>query len=201
MAKSESTANGVMIILAAGLATRMGGRRKPDLAWPTGGSLLNHQEDIARCAGFQTMTVTRTGPESASQVVNLKPQEGLAHSLQCGLDAVRARYGSVTIGVLLADQPFVTVSDVTSVFAAFLRRLPGIHAVRPRYQGTPGHPVFFDETWDGVIHALRGDVGLGAVWGQRSDVQWVDVEVLDRPSPSFDIDTDEAYQKALQWTR
>ncbi|PSR22267.1 MAG: nucleotidyltransferase family protein [Sulfobacillus acidophilus] len=186
-------------MLAAGLATRMAGRNKPDLPWPIGGSLIKHQEAMAFEAGFETLTVARSGPESASRVVNVHPQEGLASSLQCGLDAVRTRFGPVAVGVLLADQPFVTVSDVKRVFAAFTGRMPEIHAIRARYQGVAGHPVFFDETWDDVVHALRGDVGLGAVWDRRGDVGWVDVEVVGRPSPSFDIDTDEAYQQALQW--
>lgn len=201
MAKSESTAKAVMMVLAAGLATRMAGRVKPDLPWVDGRTLLEHQQAIAQQAGFETLLVTRVGSPSPGQVINDNPQRGLASSLRCGLAAVRARWGAIDIGVLLADQPFIAVADINVVYQAFYMRGPGIHAARARYGGIPGHPVFFDRTWDRVVNALQGDVGLGHVWGQRRDGQWVDVEVIDRPSPSFDIDTDEAYQQALKWAR
>ena len=200
MGKSASIDRAVMLILAAGLATRMGGRVKPDLPWIEGRTLLEHQEFMAQAMGFPTLAVTRIDEGGLNgRIINPHPERGLAESLKCGVDAVRQQWGMVAVGVLLADQPFVAKEDIARVYEAFCQRPSLLHAVRPRYDGVPGHPVFFDATWDEALQALTGDVGLGKLWNIRDDAGWVDVGVGERPDPSFDIDTDTAYRQALRW--
>ncbi len=199
MEKSASIANPPMLILAAGLATRMGGRVKPDLPWVEGRTLLQHQQLTAQAAGFSPLAVTRRDPGYGSFIVNPHPERGLAESLRRGIEEVRRRWGPVIAGIMLADQPFVTKEDIIAVYGAFRRRSASIHAVRARYHGVPGHPVFFDHDWDAVVGTLTGDFGLGKLWSSRTDAAWVDVEVGNRPDPSFDIDTDTAYRQAWGW--
>lgn len=191
-----STARPVMLVLAAGLAKRMGGRSKPDLPWERG-VLLDRPVEASQSAGFAVVTVSARPRPGA--VINPHPESGLAESLKVGLRAVRADWGAAPVGVLLADQPFVTVEDIVRVREAFFHRAAGIHAVRARYAGRPGHPVLFDPEWDKLVFNLDGDRGLGSLWQGRRDVEWVDCPTAGRPDPSFDIDTEEAYQQALEW--
>jgi molybdenum cofactor cytidylyltransferase len=199
MGANASTINGVMLILAAGLATRWGGKDKTALYWPEGGTLLAHQEKLAKSLGFSTLAVARAPSNEPPRIVNPEPQRGLASSLALGLRVARARFGAVPVGVLLADQPFVTKEDILTVYHAFMRRPATVHAVRPRYGGAPGHPVFFDPAWDARVLELSGDRGLGAIWDSASDTLWVEIGIQDRPHPAFDIDTEEAYDIARQW--
>ncbi|MCY0877482.1 MAG: nucleotidyltransferase family protein [Firmicutes bacterium] len=202
MGANASTPKGVLIILAAGLGTRLGGRDKGALPWPQGATLLGHQLVVAEAAGFESLAVVRGGDVALPQrVVNRSPQDGLASSLKIGLKAARDRFGEVTLGILLVDQPFVTPEDILTVYEAFQRRPSDVHAVRARYDGTPGHPVFFDSHWDGRVSQLHGDRGLGPLWTTSEDARWVDIAVGGRPHPAFDIDTDEAYLKALTWVK
>ncbi len=201
MERNASIANGVVMILAAGLASRLGGRSKPDLIWEGCETLLHHQVRLTIEAGFQPLVVSRVPRPELWSVVNASPEKGIAGSLKAGLASIREQRGDVPVGVLLADQPFVTVDDIRVVWRAFMERPPGIHAVRPRYGSIPGHPVFFDAAWDPVVASLMGDRGIGAVWQQRDDVCLVSRDVVGRPSPSFDIDTVSNYHQALKWAR
>lgn len=201
MAKTGSIPNPVVLILAAGLARRMEGRDKPGLRWVDGRTLLEHQEQVVRQAGLESLAVTRQERTIQPSVANPHPERGMGESLRCGLRAARKQFGPVPLGVLLADQPFVTASDISAVLAAFQQRRQTVHAMRARYNGIPGHPVFFDPAWDVLVDRLSGDVGLGSMWRSRGDAGWVDIDVGDRPDPSFDIDTEDAYQKALAWLR
>ncbi len=201
MDKTASIDRPVLIILAAGLATRMRGVDKPTLLWTDGRTLLEHQTKTVESLGLLTVAVTRHDTDLGFKVVNPHPELGVAESLKCGLREVRGRYGPCLTGVLLADQPFVTANDIETVLRRFLQRPPGVHALRARYNGVPGHPVFFDAEWDPVVWGLSGDAGLGSAWRMRADTAWVDIAVQGRPDPSFDIDTDEEYHKALSWAR
>ncbi|NMP24027.1 NTP transferase domain-containing protein [Sulfobacillus sp. DSM 109850] len=188
-------------MLAAGLASRLAFRSKPDLLWVGDETLLQHQVATSQAAGFHTLVVSRLPRPEFWSVVNLSAEQGLSRSIHVGLQEIRRKLGSVAVGVLLADQPFVTASDIRAVWHAFSRRPPGVHAVRARYGAVPGHPVFFDPAWDSLVEALTGDRGLGALWRERSDGVFCDVEVKGRPQPSFDIDTESAYHQALMWAR
>lgn len=199
MDANASIANGVVMILAAGLSSRLGGRSKPDLIWQDSETLLQHQVKLSIQAGFQPLVVSRVPRPELWSVVNASPEKGIAGSLKGGLTVIREKRGDVPVGVLLADQPFVTVEDIEAVWRAFIERPTGIHAVRPRYGSVPGHPVLFDATWDPVIAGLMGDRGLGAAWQHRDDVRLVLRDVVGRPSPAFDIDTVSAYHQALKW--
>lgn len=197
MAKTGSTADAVVIILAAGLGRRMGGVSKKDLAWEDGSTLLDYHQGLVKEAGMISLAVSQGSNPGAGMVLNPHPEQGLSSSLKMGLGTVRERFGPVPVGVLLVDQPFVTVSDLLRVYDHFQERSQGIHAVRPRYDGIPGHPVFFDVDWDDVVWNLDGDQGLGEVFLSRPDVAWIDLVVSFRPNPSFDVDTPNRYEEAL----
>lgn len=199
MEESEFIADPVMVILAAGLGTRMKGRSKPDLPWDEDGTLVDHQRATVHRMGLVSVVVARQGQERDQVVMNPHPERGIAESLKLGVHAVRMRYGPVAIGMLLADQPFITSEDITVVWRAFTNRAVHVHGVRARYDGTPGHPVFFDSALDGAIDQLSMDRGLGSIWNRREDTIDVDVPFGGRPNPAFDIDTAEDYALAQLW--
>lgn len=196
-----STADPVVIILAAGLSSRMNGRLKPHLPWIDGKTLLEHQLHTVRASGLDAVLVAQAPHPGIWTVVNPLPERGLAESLQRGLSAIRRERGPAPVGVMLVDQPFISADDVAQVVDAFRRRPGGIHAIRPRYDGQPGHPLVFDATWDDLVKNLHGDAGLGQIWRGRTDAAWLDRTVGERPSPAFDVDTEESYRQALEWAR
>jgi len=201
MGINGSIVDTVMVILAAGLASRMQGRSKPDLPWIDGFTLLEHQVHIAELAGFSVMVVSRIARPIQRTAINAAPETGISGSLQVGLRAIREGFGPINVGVMLADQPFVRVSDVIYVYEQFCRRSLAVHAVRPVYDDVPGHPVFFDASWDPVVMSMSQDRGLGGLWRERSDAASIDVFYHGDRNPTFDIDTDEAYRQALKWAR
>ncbi len=194
-----STADAIVIILAAGLSTRMG-TKKPDLPWVGGQTLLTHVRRTVAQAGFPSVVVGGA-PAHRGDVVNPHPEQGIASSIRVGLAAVRRLHPDAAIGVMLADQPFVSADDVLAVYRQFHVRGAAVHAVRPRYGGVPGHPVFFDPAWDALVGSLTGDEGLGRLFKARADVLWLDWEAVGRPDPAFDVDTPEAYERAFQWAK
>lgn len=197
MAKTASTVEAAIIVLAAGLSSRMGGRSKTDLPLPDGRTMLQRQRDTVEQAGFHALVVGRS--QSQAEVVNPHPERGLSESLRLGLQAARSRWNGLPVGIMLADQPFVTAADMGAVYQRFCQRDRHVHALRARYDGRPGHPLFFDPAWDGLILSLSGDQGLGALYRGRNDTEWVDIGFSGRPDPGFDVDTETAYQQALAW--
>ena len=194
-----STADAVVVILAAGLSTRMG-RRKPDLPWLDGHTLLSHVRRTVDEAGLPSIVVAGA-PARAGDLINPQPEHGISSSLKLGFEYVRRVVPDAAVGVMLADQPFVSSDDIRAVYRRFRERAAGVHAVRPRYRGVPGHPVFFDQSWDALIASLAGDEGLGRLFKSRTDALWLDREALGRPDPAFDVDTPDAYERAVQWAK
>ncbi|MCY0864019.1 MAG: nucleotidyltransferase family protein [Sulfobacillus sp.] len=200
MGANASMPSAVTVVLAAGLARRMG-QAKPSLPW-NGITLLDYVVQTASCVETPVVTVVdhRVRPTTAFWVENPDPSQGVASSIQTGVRWVRDHWGAVPVQVLLADQPFVTADDIRRVWDAFEARPDSVHAVRPFYDGIPGHPVAFDARFDAVIFSLAGDRGLGAVWASRPEVMGVPVAVgKSRPHPATDIDTPADYQQALAW--
>ena len=81
---------------------------------------------------------------------------GMAASLQCGVKAV----GECDwIVVVLGDQPRMTPQVIAAVVEHALTAPAGTTAVRPTYDGVPGHPVALGRAMLPEIARLSGDVG------------------------------------------
>lgn len=190
----------VAVILAAGLSRRMG-RPKQVLAFEHS-TLLETAVNHARLAGCVPLVVLPPSltdwelPPETFRVENPRPEAGMASSVKLGVQTARARWPGLAVMVLLGDQPFVTPEHMLPVIDAFEKREAGIHVVRPRYDGNPGHPVMFDETLDPEINRLEGDRGLSAVLRNRDDVALLEVLVSDGLDPAFDVDTQADYHVA-----
>lgn len=191
------------IVLGAGRGRRFGGP-KAFLFWPPSGTLISRAIDAARPYAGEVRAVVAADDgdplgSGVHRIVNPCPEQGMATSLRLGLCGLPAVVGAVMI--LLADQPFVTPADIEMVLAAWSTRPPGIRAVRPYYEGVPGHPVVLERTLVAkCARAMAGDEGLGRCLHGRDDVLAVPVCPVGRPSPGFDIDTLEEYRRALAVT-
>ena len=135
------------ILLAAGASRRFGGRDKLKARLGSR-SLLDLAVAHARASGACRVILVSTGRIRLAGVTHVhahRAREGLSASLAAGLAALRPIEREVLI--FLADMPFA--------YAPRLRLAPGVHAVRPRFRGQPGHPLLVRTT------AARTGLGQG----------------------------------------
>ncbi len=135
------------VVLAAGAATRFGGRKQ--LALLEGRPLLEHALAIS-AASDTDLTVVVLGAFAAeigagvdlgdARVVRAPDWELCrAASLRAGLAALPADAEAALI--TLGDEPFVSPAAGARLLAA---RRPGLAALRASYAGLPGHPVLVE---------------------------------------------------------
>lgn len=174
------------MILAAGRATRFGGRKL--LAPIDGLPMLQHVLDLAAAAPL-THVVVVLGADAAEieaacawrderRVINPDPRSGLAGSVRLGLRALEGTQAE-RAAVLLGDQPLLTLSQLSTVLGA-----PGAIVV-PTYAGVPGNPVALDRSLWSLAESLDGDRGLSQLFETRRD----EVRYVAVPGTNPDIDT------------
>jgi CTP:molybdopterin cytidylyltransferase MocA len=165
----------VAILLAAGLSRRMG-RPKQTLAWGESTLVMAVGAQIAAMGLPVVAVVPQWLKEpvplwARAWIANPEPEQGLSGSIRLGVKAAEELGHWEAMAFFLADQPFVTEADAAAVLEAFWRRKPAAHAVRPLYNGHPGHPVVVDRTvWTsaeqsrrcGVWAVAEGGPGAGA---------------------------------------
>ena len=182
------------IVLAAGLATRMGAIKPllPIDGEPALGIVLRR---IAAAGIARPIVVLGAGSADVIEaavdlgrcevVRNDEPEAGMARSLRLGLDAV----SSNATGVLVfhADMPLLQVGTVRAVLRAVGG---GARIAAPTYRGQRGFPVFFRRSCFAELRgSLGGDAGgLGYIDAHRDDL--TDVPVGD-PGSVHDIDRPE----------
>lgn len=203
------------LLLAAGGSTRM---RRPKLLlrWDDqtviGASLCNLLDAPVEWIGLVTgalgdsisrraRTAYRLWPESEERekpflrvIHNPAWHEGMGTSVALGLEHVRPHLDGLFIA--LGDMPAVPTAIYEQLAAAF-RRSPD-QIFRPVYQGRPGHPVLIPTA---LLAGVRptGDEGLRQVLqAHKERVRLIEV---DEPGVVLDLDTPEAYQRALKWRR
>jgi len=179
------------IVLAAGLATRMGGI-KP-LTPIDGEPALSRILGRIRAAGIGRPIVV-LGAESGRSIAaavdltectaveNDRPEAGMSRSLRLGLDAVPAEAPGVL--VFHADMPFVRTETIRAVLRAAEAGAP---IAAPVHAGRRGFPVFFHRSHvPGLREALSGDAGGRAyIEAHRAELVTVDT---DDPGSVHDID-------------
>jgi molybdenum cofactor cytidylyltransferase len=95
--------------------------------------------------------------------------------------------------------PFIRPTTIDALLQRFAE-VPPDSIVLPTYDGQPGHPVLFSIMYRDELRALQGDVGArSVVEAHAADLQRLPV---DDPGILRDVDTREAYEKALRsaWT-
>jgi molybdenum cofactor cytidylyltransferase len=183
------------VVLAAGLATRMG-RQKVLL--PLDGAPMVLRVVDAALASRAAETVVVVGHEAArvgevladrpaTVVVNDRFAEGMSTSLQAGLAAVDP--SSAAVLIVLGDQPFVTAALLDSLIERFAAT--GRLIVRPALDGRPANPVLLSAALFPEIRAQHGDIGgREVVERHQGDISLVPV---DDPRLVADIDSPDDY--------
>lgn len=153
-----------IILLAAGLSSRMKGRDKL-LEDIDGQPLLRLMATRACKAGVPVRVVLGPGQDArraalsdlAVEIVTAADDDGMAASIRAGVAGLR---GAVLIA--LADMPEITAQDL------YLMISLGAHAPKTILQaatpdGRPGHPVLFPADLLPALAALNGDKGAKAI--------------------------------------
>ena len=167
------------ILLAAG-ASRRFGRRDKLREMLAGRRLLDHAVARARASGAHRILLVTSRPAPMPGVTPVRARNanaGLAASLAAGLGALRPIEREVLI--FLADMPFA--------HAPRLRLRPGVEAVRPHFEGWPGHPMLVR------TRAARARLGTGDK-GLRSALRTAFVRGV--AAHVFDVDTVDALRSA-----
>ncbi len=179
------------IVLAAGLATRMG-EIKP-LTPIEGEPALSRILRTVGAVGIVRPIVV-LGSRSAQQieeaidlaecvvVQNDEPEAGMSRSLRLGLEAVSPK--ATGILVLHADMPFVRTETVRAVLDCAEE---GAQIAAPIHRERRGFPVFFHRSClSGLQRSLSGDVG-GRAYIKAHREELVLIDVAD-PGCVYDID-------------
>ncbi len=140
--------NWAAVLLAAGAGSRMGHRPK-SLLLLDGEPLIRRHVRCLQQAGASQVTVvlghyasdiaaTLTGLD-IHIVHNPRPDDGLVSSQRVGLQATPADIEAVLM--MLADQPLLNATDITTLVGSFAARPADKHMVFPMVNGDPGNPV------------------------------------------------------------
>jgi molybdenum cofactor cytidylyltransferase len=187
----------VGVVLAAGMATRMGGSK---VVRPVGGRPMVGRVVDAALGSRLAGTIVVVGHEAGSVRAILRDRpvdivdnpafaEGLSTSMSAGL--LHAGDGYDAALFLLADQPFVTASLIDCLVDALAAS--GASIVRPVVDGRPGNPVLFAARLFPELLRETGDRGGREV--ARRHAAEVCLVTLDDPLAGLDIDSTEDYER------
>lgn len=187
-----------IVLLAAGMATRMGpnGGHKL-LAAFDGMPLVRRSALIAMGSDAASVTVVVGHRQDdirkvlvdlpVTIIANPAYPSGMASSLTTGFAAAAAD-DTEGVLVMLADMPGVTTDDLNRMITAF-RDANGASIVRAVSQGKRGNPVILPRSLNDAVLRLEGDVGARHLI-ETSSLAVTDVEIGD--AATIDVDTPEA---------
>jgi molybdenum cofactor cytidylyltransferase len=180
----------------------MGSDNKLLLAWNDGKPVIRHVVDSATSSGVGPVHVV-TGKDADAVakaldvngchlVHNASFQSGMASSLSAGFGAA-ATTGVSGVIVMLGDMPLVGPELIQKVHANAMQNPHRI--VQPVFEGRPAHPVWLPARLAGAIAELEGDAGAGGLIANDSEPV---VRFEATRDAVVDLDTEEAYEAALQ---
>jgi molybdenum cofactor cytidylyltransferase len=184
------------VLLAAGSASRLGGR--PKCLLELGGVPLIRRQLIALSGAGVDEVVVVTGhyAERIEPVVqdfpvtlvrNPDPDAGQTSSQRIGLAALAGKLDAVIVA--LADQPLLNAQDFSALIGAWKKRPEGRSVVYPEVAGERGNPVIFAAEVREQI--LAAGPGFGGRDWQRAHPDAVAPFVTDNRRYRIDIDTPE----------
>ncbi len=203
----------VAVVLAAGTASRMGGRPK-SLLLRKGQTLLarllqqlaqagiehtvlvlGHHAQLIQQA-LQNSSPDLSGPKNRTPmqlltVMNPAPEAGQNSSLHLGL-ATAQGLSPEWLMVALADQPLLEAADFKDLIAAVKQAPSGTQMLQPSVNGQPGNPVLLSR------HVMES-ILENPLWGGKEWRQHHPEQVLAWPSTNthyrIDMDTPEDIAK------
>ncbi|WP_413205427.1 NTP transferase domain-containing protein [Rhodospirillum sp. A1_3_36] len=192
-----------VVLLAAGLSSRMGGANKLLLDWREK-PLVAHVADAALAFGpvAAIAVVGHRGPEvraalegrALTFVENPNPARGLSSSLKLGLSTLPG--GLDAVAVCLGDMPGISPRILKRLVAAFDPG-EGRSICLPTFGGARGNPALFDARFIPEILEVEGDRGARPViQAHGAEVVEVPVDALaEGAGVLMDVDTPEAAAK------
>lgn len=192
------------LVLAAGSASRMG---KPKQLLRVGGrSILEHTivsilpvefKHIIAVIGNKKdkiMEEIKIKDPRFNWVINEAFQEGQSTSLKIGIRSFNEP--TIHVMIFLGDLPFIKQDTIEKIFQAGREKLRDTNSpftIRPVYQGTVGHPVFFGNMSSAIFEPLSGDLGAKPIMKEIPEhltIALADQGIL------FDIDTINDFHEA-----
>jgi molybdenum cofactor cytidylyltransferase len=133
---------------------------KPLLAWTLEAALKSELAEVILVLGYEAERIQAAlGPLAMHPrlkiVENARYREGMASSLQTGLQEVKNRFPSVMF--LLGDQPLLGAETINLLLARFREADKGICV--PVWGRRRGNPVIFARRYYDEVLAVRGDRG------------------------------------------
>ncbi len=151
------------VVLAAGLARRMGGpnklllshRGRTLVAWSVSAACASHAERVVLITGRDGDAVADAVGADAklARVHNSRPEDGLSTSLKLGL-AQLADFDCVA--VMLGDMPEIEAALLDQLFAAWR---DDAYALAPSFEGEIGNPALLGADAMRDCATLSGDRG------------------------------------------
>lgn len=184
------------VLLAAGSASRLGGR--PKCLLERGGVPLIRRQLIALAEAGVGEVVVVTGHHArlvepvvqdlpVTLVRNPDPEADQTASQRIGLAALAGPLDAVIVA--LADQPLLDAQDYTALIDAWNKRPPGAAVVYPEVDGERGNPVIFAAAVR--AQTLAAGPGFGGRDWQRAHPDAVAPFVTGNRRYRIDIDTPE----------
>jgi molybdenum cofactor cytidylyltransferase len=190
------------LILAGGASSRMGGHPKALLPWGKT-NVLQHLIRQVKHAGLETCVLVtgahhdelfpHANPKNLLICRNTEWERGIGSSLSSGIRFLENEFPKTeAVVVLLADQPLVTSEYLAQMLSEYLENPEKI--VVSGYGDAAGVPALFPRKyWDSLVK-LPPERGAGSFI--KSHI--THCQVLFPGEILIDIDTPEAYRKALE---
>jgi CTP:molybdopterin cytidylyltransferase MocA len=193
------------VLLAAGTASRMGGR--PKCLLELGGVPLIRRQLIALSDSGVDEVVVVLGHDAeriaplvqsfpVTVVRNPRPEDGQVSSLRLGLAALGGEPDAVLVA--LADQPLIDAQDIGDLIEAYKTRPEGTAVLVPTVDGLPGNPVMFAAEVKDEI--LASEVSLGCKQWQAAHPERVQRWITANPRYRVDVDTPEDIEALAERT-
>lgn len=184
------------IILAAGLSIRMGApkqllkwRNKTLIRIVTENVLGSIIDEALVVTGYRGKEVTAALKGLPVRIIyNPCYEQGQGASLASGVQAIEKSASDFM--VFMSDQPLITPHLINMIIGEFKKRR--CLALRPTYNGQPGHPVVFNHSLIAALKLLKGDAGARQVLKKLGNqVHYLPVQ---DEAVIFDIDTPEEFE-------
>ncbi len=186
-----------IIILAAGSSSRLG--QPKQLIQFRGKTLLQNAVEAAQGSKLDHLVVVlgfnpeliKTGFDSDSvpNTVNLNWSNGMASSIQTGLNYLLKIEELDQVILMLCDQPYVNFSLIDQLIEKKEESKKGI--IASHYSEIMGVPALFDKAYFPKLLELKGAEGARKIIAQNRE----DLAVVEFPLGEVDVDTVEDLDK------
>lgn len=190
-----------IVLLAAGESSRLG--RPKQILLYKGKTLLERAMENAKLSkAIHSVLVLGANANLIQENLNLGHfsflvnndwKNGMSESMRLGLSFLVEQYQIDAAIIILADQPFADYTLLDKFIDNFNKGNKGI--VASSYKNTLGVPALFSKKYFPELLALKEKEGAKKIIFAHLE----DVTIIEFPLGEFDVDTEEDYQKLLNF--